>query len=33
MVVADNPAIAPMVYPASRVRIQGVVVAQMRSYR
>ncbi|HDK02906.1 MAG TPA: transcriptional repressor LexA [Gammaproteobacteria bacterium] len=31
--VAENPAIAPMVYPASRVRIQGVVVAQMRSYR
>ena len=31
--VAENPAIEPMVYPASRVRIQGVVVGQMRSYR
>lgn len=31
--VAENSAIAPMVYPASRVRIQGVVVGQMRSYK
>lgn len=31
--VAENPAIEPMVYPAFRVRIQGVVVGQMRSYR
>jgi repressor LexA len=28
-----NRALAPMIYPASRVRIQGVVVAQLRSYR
>ena len=31
--IAANPAIPPMVYPAARVRIQGVVVAQFRSYR
>lgn len=31
--IAENPGIDPMLYPASRVRIQGVVVAQMRSYR
>jgi repressor LexA len=30
---AENPNIPPMLYPASRVRIQGVVVAQMRCYR
>jgi repressor LexA len=28
-----NRALAPMIYPAARVRIQGVVVAQLRSYR
>jgi len=28
-----NRALAPMIYPASRVQIQGVVVAQLRSYR
>jgi repressor LexA len=27
-----NRALAPMIYPASRVRIQGVVVAQLRAY-
>lgn len=31
--VAENPAIPPMAYPAARVRIQGIVVAQLRSYR
>lgn len=31
--VAENPAIPPMVYPAARIRIQGIVVAQLRSYR
>lgn len=28
-----NRALAPMIYPAARVRIQGVVVAQLRAYR
>ena len=28
-----NSALAPMIYPASRVQIQGVVIAQLRSYR
>jgi len=28
-----NHALAPMIYPVSRVQIQGVVVAQLRSYR
>jgi repressor LexA len=28
-----NRALAPMIYPASRVQIQGVVIAQLRSYR
>ncbi|HEY5790761.1 MAG TPA: transcriptional repressor LexA [Gammaproteobacteria bacterium] len=28
-----NRALAPMLYPAARVRIQGVVVAQLRAYR
>ncbi len=27
-----NPALAPMRYPPERVRIQGVVVGQMRAY-
>lgn len=31
--IAENPAIAPMVYAAERIRIQGVVVGQLRSYR
>ncbi len=31
--IADNPAMLPLVYPAGRGNIQGVVVAQMRSYR
>lgn len=31
--VPENPAMAPMIYPASRVTIQGVVVGQLRSYR
>lgn len=31
--IAENPTIPPMVYPASRVTIQGVVVGQLRSYR
>jgi repressor LexA len=30
---AENPAMPPLIYPATRVRIQGVVVAQLRSYR
>ncbi len=28
-----NRALAPMIYPAARVQVQGVVVAQLRSYR
>ena len=28
-----NHCMAPMIYPAKRVRIQGVVTAQLRSYR
>ena len=31
--VPANQSMQPMSYPAERVRIQGVVVAQMRSYR
>lgn len=31
--IAENPAMAPMIYPAQRVRIQGIVVGQLRSYR
>lgn len=31
--LAENPAIPPMRYAADRVRIQGVVVGQLRSYR
>ncbi|HEY9199150.1 MAG TPA: transcriptional repressor LexA [Gammaproteobacteria bacterium] len=33
MLIAENPAMPPMIYAAERVRIQGVVVAQLRSYR
>jgi repressor LexA len=29
----DNPALSPMVYDPGQVRIQGVVVGQMRAYR
>jgi len=29
----ENPTMAPMIYPAQRVCIQGVVVGQLRSYR
>ena len=31
--IPENPAMTPMIYPAQRVRIQGVVVGQLRSYR
>jgi len=31
--IAANPAMPPMIYPAERVAIQGVVVGQLRSYR
>lgn len=31
--VAENPAIPSMVYAANRVRIQGIVTGQLRSYR
>jgi len=31
--IAANPAIAPMIYTADRVAVQGVVVGQLRSYR
>ena len=31
--IAENPAMPPMLYPAERVCIQGVVVGQLRSYR
>ncbi len=33
MLVPANSAMAPMIYSAERVRIQGVVVAQMRAYK
>jgi repressor LexA len=33
MLVAENPNIPAMVYAPEQVRIQGVVVAQLRSYR
>lgn len=31
--IAENPDIPTQLYPAERVRIQGIVVAQLRSYR
>ena len=31
--IAENPAIPPMIYPAHRVRIQGIVTGQLRTYR
>jgi len=31
--IAENPAMPTLLYPAARVRIQGVVVGQLRSYR
>ncbi|MFA5628236.1 MAG: transcriptional repressor LexA [Thiohalomonadaceae bacterium] len=31
--IPENPAMSPMIYPARRVCIQGVVVGQLRSYR
>jgi len=31
--IAENPAMPTLIYPAARVRIQGVVVGQLRSYR
>lgn len=31
--IAANPAMPPMIYPAERVTVQGVVVGQLRSYR
>lgn len=31
--IPENPSLTPMIYPAQRVRIQGVVVGQLRSYR
>lgn len=31
--IPANRALSPIIYPADRVQIQGVVVAQMRSYR
>lgn len=31
--IAENPAIPVMIYPAHRVRIQGIVTGQLRSYR
>ncbi len=31
--IAANPALPPMIYPAQRVRIQGIVTGQLRSYR
>jgi repressor LexA len=30
--IPENSALPPMIYPAERVRIQGIVVGQMRSY-
>jgi repressor LexA len=33
MLIPANSAMTPMIYPAERVAIQGVVVGQMRSYR
>lgn len=31
--VAENHKLSPMIYPADRVRIQGVLTGQLRSYR
>ena len=31
--IAENPAIPTMIYPAHRVRIQGIVTGQLRTYR
>jgi len=31
--IAENPAMPTMIYPAHRVRIQGIVTGQLRSYR
>jgi len=31
--IAENPEMPPLTYPAKRVRIQGVLVCQMRRYR
>ncbi|MCU7862393.1 MAG: transcriptional repressor LexA, partial [Candidatus Thiodiazotropha sp. (ex Lucinoma borealis)] len=31
--IAENPDIPPMIYAAKRVRIQGVLVCQLRQYR
>lgn len=31
--IAENPDIAPLIYPAERVQIQGIVAGQLRSYR
>jgi len=31
--IAENPDIPPFIYAAKRVRIQGVVICQLRSYR
>jgi len=31
--IPENSALPPMIYPAERVRIQGIVVGQMRNYR
>jgi repressor LexA len=33
LLIAANPNLAPMVFEPERVQIQGVVAAQMRSYR
>lgn len=31
--IAENPELPPMIYPAARITVQGVVVGQLRSYR
>ncbi len=31
--IPENPTMTPMIYPAHRVRIQGILVGQLRSYR
>ena len=33
LLIPENATMTPMIYPAHRVRIQGVVVGQLRSYR
>ena len=31
--VPENRSLAPLIYPADRVRIQGILTGQLRTYR